>query len=112
MKIRTSFVSNSSSTSYTILVEKKTFEKALEKTSDLTKKIVKHVTAKKCGSFLKKEFYVIEYVIGNDDSFSYFELDKDTEKKFLEEYIGCTDILNDFINSLNKDKIYKTSFSY
>ena len=74
MKIRNGFVSNSSSSSFVIVMKKKDFEGFYSQLDDVEKAIVNHVLDHTTYKLDDQEFSVMSGVTGNESSFAYFSL--------------------------------------
>lgn len=82
MKIRTGFVSNSSSSSFCLFASKEAFTKALQSCSDVEKRIISEFTEQK--KFMGKEIWKYSYLSGNYGDY-YTDRVREIAESYLEE---------------------------
>jgi len=76
MKIRSGFVTNSSSTSYTVVIEKDYFDEVLKKVHPYVTAMFKALTkGQKAQTFLGKKVITLSWMSGNSDTFEYLDID-------------------------------------
>ena len=106
MKTRSSFVSNSSSTSYVILVKKENYDKVLKKSDKITKEIMNQLKSNKVKVF-GQNLISIEYLCGNYDTLSEIDVSELLDDKESDEVSTCDlkeEKFTSFIDELRKDK--------
>jgi hypothetical protein len=86
MKIRAGFVTNSSSTSYTIIIEKEYFDEVLTKVHPYVKALFKALAedAEVTNAFGRKVI-TLQWMSGNDNTLEYLEVDYDMEQEADED---------------------------
>ena len=100
MKTRNGFVSNSSSSSFVIVVPTETYDKVVATLSDLEKRMVKHMGSKSKTLF-GKNISVISGVSGNYDSLEGFDpYDNDGEPDETTEEFDVYGAWEDFVMAL------------
>lgn len=97
MKIRNGFVSNSSSSSFLILVEKEDYMKFYNTLSDAEKSVINYVQ-RGTEKFLDRDIVVISGVEGNYSTFE--DYDGDIPEEY-EEY-GAAELFYDVIDKLKE----------
>lgn len=102
MKIRSGFVSNSSSSSFVMFVQKEDYDKVFETLDDLEKDIIKHINPREVNAFGKK-LIKIGCISGNYSSFEDYNYDGDLteEQKDYLENDGPDCIMDNIIEKLN-----------
>lgn len=85
MKIRQGFVTNSSSTSYTVVIEKEYFNDLMKNFSPFVKAVCKALADGDTHKFLGKEVKVITWGSGNNDTIEYLDVDVEPSDKELDE---------------------------
>ena len=114
MKVRNGFVSNSSSTSYNILVDKEEYQKALDQAEDFVQDLIKKLTDSKPKKLCDVDLVEIDYVTGSQNSWYDWGvkdvLPAETVTKIEEEYDGdWQDIVDEFLSKIPEDKQLKIS---
>lgn len=77
MKIRQGFVTNSSSTSYTVVIEKEYFNEIIKTFSPFVKAVCKALADGKPQKFLGKDVIVLTWGSGNNDTIEYLDVKTD-----------------------------------
>lgn len=108
MKVRTGFVSNSSTSSYVLVVPKKNFEKVLKNSNELTKELIKKLGIHKFKKAFGKELCVLYWLEGNSNIVDFLD-DTNFVRKFMkdedeDEFELIFETFDNFIQSLKKDK--------
>jgi hypothetical protein len=107
MKVRAGFVSNSSTSSFVLVVTKKNFDKVLKNSDDLTKDLIKRLNIHETKKAFGKELTTIVWPDGNTnildflDSTEFVEKHIDKEEDVFEVIFSSFD---GFIENLKKDK--------
>lgn len=111
MKVRTGFVSNSSTSSYVLVVPKKNFEKVLKNSNELTKELIKKLRIHKFQKAFGKELCVLNWLEGNmniseliDDTSFVRKFVKDMKEDDIDEFELIFETFDDFVQNLKKDK--------
>ena len=108
MKIRQGFVSNSSTTSYMVIVDEKHYEKMLKKSNALTKAVMKSIA---CNCEEWNNNIILQYISNEDSYYDWGQkqegIEEETGIKFSgDEYeVGekCETAFTDFLRKLEKD---------
>lgn len=114
MKLRTNFVSNSSTSSYVLVVPKKNFEKVLKNSNELTKELIKKLGIHKFKKAFGKELCVLYWLEGNSNIVDFLD-DTGFVRKFMKEECMHEDAdefelelifetFDNFVQNLKKDK--------
>jgi hypothetical protein len=85
MKIRVGFVTNSSSTSYTVIIEKEYFNEIINKFSPFTQAVCKALADSEPHKFLGKDVIVLTWGSGNNDTIEYLDVDTDPTDEETDE---------------------------
>jgi len=123
MKTRAGFVSNSSSSSYVLVLRDEDYQNLVKGTSDLARSILDHIGAEE-GQLGSEKIRVISWMDGNCDSLEYFDAkEKDIEAWIAEQKkIDCDidyeypsqavyDCWEDFVNEASEVG-FKTSVDF
>lgn len=108
MKIRTGFVSNSSTSSYVLIVTKKNFEKVLKNSDDLTKKLIQRLKTHEFQKAFGKELCVLYWSEGNFNIVDFLD-DTNFVRKFMkdedeDEFELIFETFDNFVQNLKIDK--------
>jgi hypothetical protein len=103
MKIRTGFVSNSSSSSFVLFVLKDDYDKVVKSLSKLEKDILSYTNPQNIKAF-GKQLVKLGYVSGNYSTYEDYSYDgnltEEEQEKLDDESAGC--IMDEIIEKLNK----------
>lgn len=116
MKVRTGFVSNSSTSSYVLVVPKKNFEKVLKNSNELTKELIKKLGIHKFQKAFGKELCVLCWLEGNSNIVDFLDGDTNFVRKFMKEECMHEDtdefelIFETFDNFVQNLKIDKNNY--
>ena len=124
MKIRNGFVSNSSSSSFLILLTKEAYDEVISGVGPLTQAVVEQLSGK--ASFLGTECVSYNHTDGNYDDFEWLhksecverakEIAEETGKEFDEDDVSWCgwEILNDFESKAKemKDRVFTHSIDF
>jgi len=105
MKIRTDFVTNSSSSSYVVIIEKDKYDEALaQEKSEITKQLLAFLEPRN-EKFGAMEVMVLSYMEGNYSTFEEICFDEDTvTEDEVERYndYGAGEYLGEFFSKVEK----------
>ena len=87
MKVRQGFVSNSSTSSYMIIIPTENFEEVVSKMGNLSAKIIRDLVQDE--KVIGIDAKLLSYCSGNDDTFEPHDLDYDLQVE-LEKEVGVT----------------------
>jgi hypothetical protein len=112
MKIRTGFVTNSSSTSYTIIVEQGYCDEIIKSLHPYVQAVCKAVIDAKPMDLFDRKVYVINYTTGNGSTFEWLDVDYNGEmpEGEYDEHMRPSEAFEEFTRNLkDKSKFLRTS---